>query len=182
MPDLAGGESFQGKQSVVEAHTATVVDHFELLHAPGLKLDGDARGSRVEAVLDEFLHHRGRPLHHFAGGDPVGHALFQYLDFTHGCTYDAESTLLPNPCSPPPACCSAIIELRHRRLRLRAIAEQVLHPSSLLFRHHRVASPTLRLRARSEQVLRGPPACCSARNKGLAGARPSHIECCRVSY
>ena len=42
------------------------------------------RGLGIQGVLDEFLDHAGGPLHHFAGGDLVGHLFGQQLDAVHG--------------------------------------------------------------------------------------------------
>ena len=45
-----------------------------------LKLNPDPRRARVEAVLDEFLDHRGRALDDLARGDLIGHERRQRLD------------------------------------------------------------------------------------------------------
>ena len=37
----------------------------------------------IQRVLDQFLHHAGRPLNHFAGGDLIGHLLGQQADAVH---------------------------------------------------------------------------------------------------
>jgi len=38
--------------------------------------DDNARGSRVQGILDQLLHHGGRPLDHFPGGNLVGHPVW----------------------------------------------------------------------------------------------------------
>jgi hypothetical protein len=40
----------------------------------------DPVGAGVERVLDEFLHHARRTLHHFAGGNPVDNGLGKLAD------------------------------------------------------------------------------------------------------
>jgi hypothetical protein len=48
-----------------------------------LDLDADAAGAGVQGVLQQFLDHRGRPVHHLAGGDLVGNLVGKYADAAH---------------------------------------------------------------------------------------------------
>ena len=48
-----------------------------------LDLDANAGGSGVQRVLQQFLHHRGGPVHHLAGGDLVGNLVGKNADAAH---------------------------------------------------------------------------------------------------
>ena len=64
--------ALEGEQGVIVGHAAAVVGDPD--QALAARLDGhfNTPGARVNRVLDQLLHHRRRPLHHFAGGDFVG--------------------------------------------------------------------------------------------------------------
>jgi len=81
--NLGGGVALEGQQSVVAAHAASVVAHADELAPARLDLDADAGGPGVERVLQQLLDHRGRTLHHFAGGDLVGDLVGEYADASH---------------------------------------------------------------------------------------------------
>ena len=51
---------------------------------PASIMNLDARGAGVERVLQQFLHHRGRALDHFARGDLVGNVLGKDVNAAHG--------------------------------------------------------------------------------------------------
>ena len=70
--DLAGGMAFEAEQGVIAAHAETIIGDPDQAAAARLDFHGQARGLRIQRVLDQFLHHAGRPFHHFAGGDLVG--------------------------------------------------------------------------------------------------------------
>ncbi|MNZ74185.1 hypothetical protein D3C78_926280 [compost metagenome] len=89
LADLAGGMAGQRQRQVVRLDAGAVVAHAQQLDAALLDLDVDARGACIEAVLEQLLGHRGRPLDHLAGSDLVGQPRRQQLDprrLTHGCT------------------------------------------------------------------------------------------------
>ena len=88
LADLAGGVARQGQRKVVGGDAAAVVAHPQQLDAALLHLDVDAPGAGVQAVLQQFLDHRGRALDHLAGGDLVGQPRAEQLDaacFVHCC-------------------------------------------------------------------------------------------------
>ncbi len=68
---LGGRVAFHGQFEIGRAHAGAVVSDADERTAAGLDLDGDARRPRIERILDELLHGRGRPLDHLAGGDLV---------------------------------------------------------------------------------------------------------------
>ena len=66
--------AFEGQHGVVAHHAAAVVGNLNQFLSAGLDMDADARGAGVERIFKQFFYHRGRALHHFAGGDLVSHA------------------------------------------------------------------------------------------------------------
>ncbi len=68
---LGGGVTLDGEREILRRHAATVVDDAQQPAPTGLDLHGDRARAGVDGVLDQFLHGRGRPLHHLAGGDAV---------------------------------------------------------------------------------------------------------------
>ena len=70
---LAGGVAEKGRGQLSGGDAAAVVRHPDDAHAAPLYLHHHGGGSGVDGVLHQFLHHAGRPLHHLAGGDQVGH-------------------------------------------------------------------------------------------------------------
>ena len=82
--DFRGGVALEGQQGVVAHHAAAVVGDLDELLAAGFDLDPDAGGAGVERVLEQFLDHRSRALHHFAGGDLVGNGFGENVDAAHG--------------------------------------------------------------------------------------------------
>ena len=81
--NLAGRVPLEAKQRVVTVHAGTVVGDADEAAATGLYVHGDVCGPGVEGVLDQFLHHAGRALHHLAGGDLVGDNFWKETDGTH---------------------------------------------------------------------------------------------------
>src|SRR5689334_22166629 len=75
--------TLKGEHSVVAYHAASVVGDLDQLLPARLDIDLDARGPGVEGVLKQLLDYRGRPLHHFAGGDLVGHGFGENVDLAH---------------------------------------------------------------------------------------------------
>ena len=75
--NFAGGVAFQAEQGVVPAHAQAVIGHADEAAAAGVDFHGQARGTGVEGILDQFLDDAGGPFHHFARGDLVGDLLRQ---------------------------------------------------------------------------------------------------------
>ena len=67
--DLAGRMAFECEGRVPGGDPAAVVGDRDEIAAAVLQFDLDAAGARVEGVLDKFLDHGRRPLHHLAGSD-----------------------------------------------------------------------------------------------------------------
>ena len=65
---------------IVSAHAGAVVDDADEVAPARLDRDVDAPRARVERVLDEFLHRRGGPLDHLAGGDAVDQQRIEAAD------------------------------------------------------------------------------------------------------
>jgi hypothetical protein len=72
------------QRQVVALDAAAVVGHPDQPAAALLQCHVDARGAGVEAVLDQLLHHAGRPLNHFARGEFVDQAGIERADVGHG--------------------------------------------------------------------------------------------------
>ena len=71
--DLAGGMAQEGGLRLPGGDAAAVVGDPDQGHAAVLDLHRHRGGGGVDGVFHEFLDHRRGPLHHFAGGDQVGH-------------------------------------------------------------------------------------------------------------
>src|SRR6185312_10340941 len=69
--DLAGGMRGHRQRQVVQRDAAAVVANADQPRTASLDVHLDARGAGVEAVLDQLLDHRGRPLDDLAGGDLI---------------------------------------------------------------------------------------------------------------
>ena len=70
---LAGGMAQKGLRQLRRRDAAAVIRHADKAHATPANLHHHGGGSGVDGVFHQFLHHAGRPLHHLAGGDQVGH-------------------------------------------------------------------------------------------------------------
>ncbi len=77
---LRGGVAFDRQGDFVGAHADAVVRDRDEAQAAVAQLDVDARGARVDGVLDQFLDAGRRPFDHLAGGDAVDQALGQQPD------------------------------------------------------------------------------------------------------
>ena len=75
--------ALKGQQGVVAVHAVAVVGDADQLAPAGFDLDADAVGAGIERVLQQFLDHRGRPVHHLAGGDLVGNLVRKNADAAH---------------------------------------------------------------------------------------------------
>ena len=81
--DLAGGMPRQSQRQVVGGNPAAVVAHLEQLDAALLDFDVDPPRAGIQAVLQQFLDHRGRPLDHLTGSNLVRQPRAQQLDARH---------------------------------------------------------------------------------------------------
>ena len=75
--------TFESKQRIVPDHATAVIRDLNELLAPGLDLNSDSRGARVERIFEQFLHHGRGPFHHFAGRDFVSNVLRKDVDAAH---------------------------------------------------------------------------------------------------
>ena len=75
--------AFEAEQRVIAAHAQAVIHHAHQTAPARLDLHHHPRGLRIERVLDQLLHHAGRPLNHLTGGDLIGHLLGQQVDAVH---------------------------------------------------------------------------------------------------
>ena len=82
LADLAGGMAGQGQGQVVSGDTTAIVAHLEQLDTALLNFHFDTTGARVQAVFQQLLDHRSRPLDHFSGGNLVGQPRAEQLDAT----------------------------------------------------------------------------------------------------
>ncbi len=82
--DLRGGVALEGQHGVVAHHAATVIGDLDELLAAGFDVHTDAPRARIQRVLQQLLDHRGRALHHLAGGDLVGYIFGENVDAAHG--------------------------------------------------------------------------------------------------
>jgi len=87
---LAGGMALEGQQRVVPQHAAAVVHHADQPPAARFHFHPQVRRAGVQGVFQKFLDHRRRPLHHFPGGDLVGHLVGKNADAAHAAHYSPE--------------------------------------------------------------------------------------------
>jgi len=85
---------FKGQQSVVADHTTTIVRDLNELLASRFDLDANAIGGGVERIFEQFFHHGGGPLHHFAGGDLVGNGFGKNMNLAHVCWWPGWSVVV----------------------------------------------------------------------------------------
>ena len=82
--DFRSGVALKRQHGIVAHHAAAVVGNLDQLLPARLDLYADARGTGVQRVLQQFLHHRRGTLHDLAGGDLVGDSFGKDVDFAHG--------------------------------------------------------------------------------------------------
>jgi hypothetical protein len=75
--------AFEGKESVVADHAATVVSDADKAAATGFDFDADVSSSGIEGVLQEFFDDGGGTVDDFAGGDLVGDLVGENSDAAH---------------------------------------------------------------------------------------------------
>ena len=78
--DLAGGVALERQASVLGRHAAAVVGDRDPVPAAVPHLDPQPARPGVEGVLDQLLHHGGRPLHDLSGRDLVDQGVGQRPD------------------------------------------------------------------------------------------------------
>src|SRR5580693_7780941 len=86
--------AFEGEHGIVAHHAAAVVGDLDQLFATSFDVDLDASRACVERVLEQLFYHRGRALHHFAGGDLVGDVLGEDVDAAHGAVLSSRFSVL----------------------------------------------------------------------------------------
>ncbi len=74
----------EGEHGIVANHAASVVGDLNKFFPARLDADLDARRARVERVLQQLLHDRGRALHHLASSDLIGNGFGENVNSTHG--------------------------------------------------------------------------------------------------
>ena len=72
-----------GDDGVRRAHATAIIAHTNQLLSAKVDGDGDACGTGIERVLDEFLHDGGGALHDLAGRDLVGEIGREAMDAIH---------------------------------------------------------------------------------------------------
>lgn len=70
----------QGQRQIVGRNTAAIVAHLQQLDAALLHFHVNASGTGVQAVFQQFLGDRGRPLDNLASGNLVGQPRAEQLD------------------------------------------------------------------------------------------------------
>ena len=78
--DLAGGVAAQRQRQFVARQALAVVLDRDQAHAAGREPHRDLARAGVERVVEQLAHHRGRPLHHFAGGDLADQFVGEFAD------------------------------------------------------------------------------------------------------
>ena len=81
--DFRGRMALEGQHGIVAHHPTTVVGDLDQFLSARLDLYANARGTGVQRVLQQLLHHRRGTLHHLAGGDLVGNSFGEDVNFTH---------------------------------------------------------------------------------------------------
>ena len=82
--DFRRGVAFESEHGIVAHHAAAVVGDLDQFLPARLHLNANARGTGVQRVLQQLLHHRRGTLHHLAGSDLVGNSLGENVNLAHG--------------------------------------------------------------------------------------------------
>ena len=82
--DLAGGVALERDRQLFAQDARAVVLHRDQAHAAGKEAHRDLGGAGVQRVVDQFAHHRGRPLDDLAGGDLADQFIGQLKDGAAG--------------------------------------------------------------------------------------------------
>src|SRR5208282_1168306 len=93
--DFRSRVTLEGQHGIVAHHATAVVGDLDQLFATGFYLNANARGTRVQRVLQQFFHHRRGTLDHLAGGDLVGDSLGKDVDLAHGNQWSVDGGQWP---------------------------------------------------------------------------------------
>ena len=78
--DFAGGMAAQRDGQLFAGNTAAVVFHADQAHAACKQANGNLRRTRIQRVIDQFAHDRGRAFHHLASGNLANQFIRKVLD------------------------------------------------------------------------------------------------------
>ncbi len=81
--DLARCVARERHRQILALNAGSVVDDTDLLYAAFDERDADIGRARIEAVLEELLQYRRRPVDHFPGGDLADERFGQRADGGH---------------------------------------------------------------------------------------------------
>ncbi len=81
--DLARGMPLNAEEQIISGHPGPVVSHLDLEFSSPLNGDQYAAGSGIDAVVQQFPDHGGRPLHHLSCSDLGCHIFGEYPDIIH---------------------------------------------------------------------------------------------------
>src|SRR6185295_5496998 len=81
---LGGRVPLQRERQLLRCHAVTVVAHAQQRRTAVAQVHRDRARAGVERVLDQLLHRRGGPLHHFTGRDLVDEIVGQPADAHQG--------------------------------------------------------------------------------------------------
>ncbi len=84
--ELAGRVAREGDQRVLRRHALAVVAHRDQVEPARGEAHLHVARARVERVLDQLLHYRGRPLDHLASRDLPLHRRREDRDLAHGAS------------------------------------------------------------------------------------------------
>ena len=67
--------ALERKQRIISIHAMSIILDAHQRTAAMPKLDLDARGSGIERIFHQLLHHRRRTFNHLASGDLIGNTV-----------------------------------------------------------------------------------------------------------
>ena len=80
---LTGGVAQKGGGDILPGNAHAVIGNSKVADAPFFQLHGNGGGFGVNGVFQQFLHHRGRALHHLPGGNQLRHLGREQMNFGH---------------------------------------------------------------------------------------------------
>jgi len=72
------------QQGVIADHAAAIVRDLYELFSASFNLNSDSRGTGIQRIFEQFLHHGRWPLDDFSGSDLVGDVLGKDVNAAHG--------------------------------------------------------------------------------------------------
>lgn len=78
---FAGGMTGKRQRQIIFGDPYAIVAHLDQARAALLNLDLDTPACRIDGVFDQLFGHRGRALDHLAGGNLVGQARVEHMNF-----------------------------------------------------------------------------------------------------